>query len=208
MSGIRLVDFFLVRTRTVRISCIFFDILSDLPSLTSIESAGSRQIRSIWPDKQHDSSSDRSMFKNVPSDGGCIFVQCLISYVRMFPKSIYVYMRYRDAATLYRAKMRNETFKGYGLVLVSQIDVGRVLSTRSTDRKYLSHDFHKTSEYDSFFAEYVLHRSRKRSCMAYAFCSFNTVLMIYVSEYILHRILSRINIDTGSEAFPVLSTAR
>ena len=31
--------------------------------------------------------------------------------------------------------------------------------------------------------------------------SFNTVLMIYVSGYILHRILSRINVDTGNEAF-------
>lgn len=78
------------------------------------------------------------------------------------------------------------------------------ISTRSTDRKIPSHDFHKASEYDVSFAEYV-QRSRKRSRTACAFRSFNTVLMIYVSEYILHRILSRINIDTGSEAFHVLS---
>lgn len=63
----------------------------------------------------------------------------------------------------------------------------------------MSHDFHKASECESSFTEYV-QRSRKRSRMACAFRSFNTVLMIYVSEYILHRILSRINIDTGSEA--------
>ena len=106
--------------------------------------------------------------------------------------------------------MRNGTFKGYACQPASQPafrlyhkSMSSALSVRSTDRKYVSRDFHKASEFDfssTDSLEYVV-RGNARTQGTYAPRSFNTVLMIYVSGYILHRILSRINVDTGNEAF-------
>jgi len=108
-------------------------------------------------------------------------------------------------------KMRNGIFKGYAsasLVFRSyHKSMSAALSVRSTDRKYASRDFHKASEFDFSSTDSPSMSLEKTSAhRAHAPRSFNTVLMIYVSGYILHRILSRINVDTGSEEFLVLCT--
>lgn len=159
-------------------------------------------MRCIWSDKQHDLSSDRSMFKTFR----------VMEDVFLYNVWSLTYVHFRDRYTRHDIVQRYRAKSGTKLLrdtrqLASSVPITNrcrpCLSTRSTDRKIPSHDFHKASECDPSFAEYV-QRSRKRSRMACAFRSFNTVLMIYVSEYILHRILSHINIDTGSETFHVL----
>lgn len=86
-----------------------FGILSDCLPLTSIGPVASRQMRCIWPDKQHDSSSDRSMFKT----------SRVMEDVFLYNAWSLTYVRFRDRYTRrnivqrYRAKMRNETFKVY-----------------------------------------------------------------------------------------------
>jgi len=129
-----------------------------------------------------------------------------LDIVRMFSE---IDTRGATSRSAIEQKMRNGTFKGCAsasLVFRSyHKSMSAALSVRSTDGKYASRDFHKASEFDfSSTDSPSMSLEKTPAHRAYAPRSFNTVLMIYVSGYILHRILSRINVDTGSEAFFVL----